>query len=364
MVAVGSSPAASSLAAQLSCGETITADTTLDADLVGCPNHGLVIGADGITLDLGGHRIGGDGARFAGCGRRELCDVGVVNDGHDGVTITNGSVSDFDTGVLVATARRNLVAGISASGHRFFGIAVADSSRMVVRDSSWNRSPAPDGDGMGVFGSHHIRITGNAFRRNAQLGIHVVDSHDLEIRDNLLSHNTDMGLLMEADRNEVRGNRCVRNGECMILGPANRNVIVGNRAFGDGRGIAVEDGHDNLVARNRVVRPRGEGIVVGLERPPVGGPDNVVRGNLVRGSGRDGFRVSEKSRRTVLKANTAIAAGDDGFDIADGSATLTRNRARRSADLGIEAARGVIDGGGNVARRSGDPRRCTHIACA
>jgi hypothetical protein len=89
----------------------------------------------------------------------------------------------------------------------------------------------------------------------------------------------------------------------------------------------------------------------------------VVRGNLVRGSGRDGFRVSEKARRTVLDANTAIAAGDDGFDIADRAATLTRNRAGRSSDLGIEAVRGVIDGGGNVARRSGDPRRCTHIAC-
>ena len=40
---------------QPSCGDTITADTTLDSDLVDCPNNGIVIGADDITLDLNGH---------------------------------------------------------------------------------------------------------------------------------------------------------------------------------------------------------------------------------------------------------------------------------------------------------------------
>jgi hypothetical protein len=36
----------------------------------------------------------------------------------------------------------------------------------------------------------------------------------------------------------------------------------------------------------------------------------------------------------------------------------------RNGDLGIEAVRGVIDGGGNVARHNGDPRQCTNIACS
>ena len=89
----------------------------------------------------------------------------------------------------------------------------------------------------------------------------------------------------------------------------------------------------------------------------------MARGNLVRGSGRDGFRVSEPARHTVLARNAAIASRDDGFDIGSGSTRLSRNRAARNGDLGIEAVRGVIDGGGNVARRNGDRRRCTHVAC-
>ena len=55
---------------QPKCGDTITADTRLDGDLVDCPNNGIVIGADDITLVLNGHRIDGDGTRGAGCNPR------------------------------------------------------------------------------------------------------------------------------------------------------------------------------------------------------------------------------------------------------------------------------------------------------
>ena len=55
----------------LSCGDTVTVDTTLDSDLIGCRSNGLVIGADNITLDLNGHTISGDGKPFKHCPRRQ-----------------------------------------------------------------------------------------------------------------------------------------------------------------------------------------------------------------------------------------------------------------------------------------------------
>jgi len=55
------------LATNLSCGDTITMDTTLHADLINCPNNGIVIGADNMTLDLNGHRVDGDNSFFGGC---------------------------------------------------------------------------------------------------------------------------------------------------------------------------------------------------------------------------------------------------------------------------------------------------------
>ncbi len=53
-------------AADLSCGDTITADATLHRNLLNCPNNGIIIGADNITLDLNYHRIDGDGTPAAG----------------------------------------------------------------------------------------------------------------------------------------------------------------------------------------------------------------------------------------------------------------------------------------------------------
>jgi parallel beta-helix repeat protein len=359
-MALGGGPA---LATHLSCGDTVTADTTLDADLVNCPNHGIVIGADDITLDLNGHQIDGDAAPAAGCRpRRELCDVGVVNAGHDGVVVRNGSVREFDSGVLVGGARHNRVVGINSSRNRFFGIVLGGAARTVVRDSSGNDNPAPDGDGLGVFGSHHLRIVDNSFRRNS-LGVHVEDSSNVLIRGNVFSRNPGPAILMQADRNQVRGNRCYRNASCIIVGPGSRNVIAENRLFRDREGIAIEKGRGNLVARNVVLGVRTTGIRLGVEKPPIGSTNTAVRGNLVRGTGGDAFQVSTHDVRSLLQANIAIAAGDDGFNVRSSSTTLEGNRALRNADLGIEAVRGVI-GSGNIARGNGDPRQCTNIFCS
>ena len=74
--------------------------------------------------------------------------------------------------------------------------------------------------------------------------------------------------------------------------------------------------------------------------------------------------VNEKERHSLLKRNVALRSGDDGFDIVSDRVELARNRAVRNADLGIEAAPGAIDGGGNVARENGDPLQCTNIICS
>jgi hypothetical protein len=64
------------VAGPVSCGDTITADTTLDTDLVDCPNNGIVIGADDITLDLNGHTIDGNDALVDTCPEGEFCNLG------------------------------------------------------------------------------------------------------------------------------------------------------------------------------------------------------------------------------------------------------------------------------------------------
>jgi parallel beta-helix repeat protein len=322
---------------ELGCGDTITADTTLQADLTGCGSNGLVIGADDITLDLNGHTISGDGRLVRRCPRRQPCDLGVFNDRHEGVTVRNGSLRGFAVGVLVGGVRGNRLVELSSSRNQFFGYVIADSSRSVIRDSSGNDNPAPDGDGLGVFGSHDLRIAGNSFRRNGQLGMHVESSTHNLIKGNVVARNSDFGIFLEADGNQVRGNRSVRDGVAGIeVGPGSRNVIAGNRIHGSGEGIGIEKGRGNVVVRNVVVGVRHDGIRLGMWNPPIGSTRTVVRRNLVIDSGRDGFRVAERDRNAMLVGNVARRSGDDGFDVDSPTARLMGNRAVSSADLDVE----------------------------
>jgi parallel beta-helix repeat protein len=214
---------------------------------------------------------------------------------------------------------------------------IAGSSRTVLRDSSGHDNPRPDGDGLGVFGSHDLRIVHNSFRHNGQLGMHVVDSARNLVKQNAFVRNGDFGILLEGDDNQVRGNRWVRNGVAAIqVGPASRNVIARNRVRGGGEGIAIEKGSGNVVALNLVVGVRHDGIRLGIWDPPIGSTRTVVRRNLVRRSGRDGFRVAERDMNALLVGNVARRSRDDGFDIDSPSARLIRNRATASGDLGFE----------------------------
>jgi parallel beta-helix repeat protein len=348
------------LADHVTCGDTVTADTTLDSDLIDCPNNGIVIGADGVTLDLNGHRIGGDGTEFADCPRKQICDGGVVIDGHDRIAVMGGSIREFAVGVVVFGAHKAEIVRISSSRNDFFGVVLGGSTRGEVRNGSFSHNVAPDGDGIGLFDSDHIKIAGNSIKDNPGPGIHI-DGTDNLVKNNRLGKNGP-SMLIDGDDNEVRHNRVVEGGG-ILVGPGDDNVIVANRVSRADDALSIEDGRGNLVARNVVIDSRGYGIRLGIGNPSIGGGHNIVRRNLVKRSADDGFRVFAKDGHSLLRRNVAIRAGDDGFAIRNHTTRLAGNRAVRSADLGIAAVAGVIDGGGNVARHNGDMRQCRHIAC-
>ncbi len=343
----------------VACGDTITADTTLDSDLLDCPNNGIVIGADDITLDLNGHRIDGDGTEFAGCSKGEICDVGVANDGQAGVIVRDGSVREFGVGVLVGGARKNHVVKISSSRHTFFGAVLGDSSRSVIRGGSFSRNIAPEGDGIGLFGSDHIRIVRNKIRRNPGPGIHVEDSTGNLIKGNRFARNGP-GLPIEADRNRVLHNRFARDEGIIVLG--SRNVVARNRlktsaASPSRRGAATWSPATSSFA------PAGQASRSASHILPSAGSTTSSAGI---GSGERaamGSDVAAKDGDSLLRRNTAIGARGDGFDVNSRSATLTRNQAAHNGGLGIEAVAGVIDGGGNRAHANGDPLQCTNVFC-
>ena len=292
----------------------------------------------------------------------------MLNFDNDRVRIKHGTVRDFEFGPLIARARDSRVIDVSSTRNTFFGFVVSTSAQILIRDSSGNDNIPPEGDGMGVFVSHDVQILDSSFQHNPGPGIHVVGNHNV-IEGNRISDNSP-GILMgdeegRADRNRVRRNRFVRNRGGIIVSAGSRNVIARNHLSKDESGIGVEKGRHNLVERNVVVDARGRGISLGLDfagGDSIGGRDNVIRRNVVEGSADHAFLVNRKGS-SVLRRNVASGANGDGFHIESRSTKLTKNRAAHNADLGIDAVRGVINGGGNVARHNGDRRQCTHIAC-
>src|SRR5215210_1587308 len=84
-LALSAAPAQAKRPVTVSCGQTITHSVKLADDLTLSPNSGLLIWSDNITLALNGHTIDGDVEFVNDCPPDQNCDVGVLNDGHNGV---------------------------------------------------------------------------------------------------------------------------------------------------------------------------------------------------------------------------------------------------------------------------------------
>jgi parallel beta-helix repeat protein len=361
-------------AAQVSCGDTITADTTLHHDLVDCPLNGIVIGADNVTLDLNGHTIDGDGtAHPVGGGRLEDSGVSVVV--HDGITVMNGSIRQFEDGLSAFGTRDIRLLGLATSENNGFGIGFAAAARILVQGCSSDRNDAGGGGLLLTIGggpiiggsrsSDHVRVVNSSFRDNASDGIRSIGSTDNVIEGSLLSGNGGAGIAWDGNRSRLSRNRVVQNGHGGIPVTGGQNVIARNRVSDSGRvGIGIGGGRGNLLVRNVVAGAATNIRISGELEPGRGGAvHTVIRGNRLRRADDDGLLVQETAKRTLLRHNSARDSQNDGFDVDDRTTKLSRNRAVRNHDLGMEAVRGVRDGGGNIARHNGDPRQCTNVKC-
>lgn len=332
--------AAPSSAAALACGDTLTASVVLDADL-GCPSgNGLVIGADGVTVDLAGHTITGDDA---------LATYGVDNaGGFDRVTINNGIIRGFDTQIRM----------VGGEGHVIRSMQLRSGSHAIRFDGEVGfakilKVAAFDSDGFA------IQITGN----------------DNQIVQAVIVNTAAAGIRIVGSRNTVAKCTIVNpfDAGIRLAGFGENNVFTGNTvSVGQSEGIRVEafGGTGNVVAKNLCEANEGEGIAL------MGSQDGVVTGNTVVGNGADGIRVGfvsvgnvvtknkisgnygsgiyvpADSTFTTILANVANRNRNNGIDTDGSLATIGKNTVEANRRGGIEAPIGVVDAGGNKARNN------------
>jgi parallel beta-helix repeat protein len=383
--------AGSALASHVRCGDTITTDTTLDSDLVNCPNNGIVIGANNITLDLNGHTVDGDGTPVDPCPEGEACDVGVLNRaGYDRLTIVGGTIRQFSVGIVVeGGAAHNRLHQLAVSDTTDVGIIVADSTNSVIEKASMSD---PGVVGLVLVDSQHALVARNSVSGSTGYAVFMFGVDDSRIQHNRLDADqhgfflggsarnlvrsnvvSDSGGGIEvvegATANRVEHNRFTNTGDGMLVGDASDTLIRHNRVTGAGRGeaggfgIILDGAVRTMVDRNSFTGGRGPAIFVTRLEAAAAPRDTVISRNVVNRNLVDGILVENGATGTLVVRNLAIRNGDDGIDVDAPATTLTRNTANHNHDLGIEAVPGVIDGGGNHAAGNGNPAQCTNIDC-
>jgi parallel beta-helix repeat protein len=289
------------------CGEVLTESLRVANNLRDCAGDGLVVGAPGLTIDLGEHRI--DGVAAPG-------SVGIDNGaGHDGVQIRNGTVNQFETGVLLENASSNVL------------------TLLRIYDTA----------GAGV---HLLGSTGNTLARN------VVSATDVGIRLEAASNDNSV------DANDVSGNRSdgIYAEACSGLA-VTRNLLLGNGAYGvENFGSSGNAYRANVVRGNEI-----DGIILDS-----GSSDNLLKGNEASANDRSGIEVAGGSGNSLL-GNRTHENGDHGILSDTSAVTLKKNRADRNGfqgggpgddvGLGISAPAGAI-ASGNKAAGNDDPNEC------
>ena len=127
--------------AEIVCGEVIVRSILVQNDLIDCPGNALIVGTHNITIDLNGHFIDGIGI-----------ENGIVNNGFDSVTITNGTINEFDYGVLLGPGTSlNIVTDLRLDLNQEAGIALADADQNGKGNTIRRNTLVDNGYGIALF---------------------------------------------------------------------------------------------------------------------------------------------------------------------------------------------------------------------
>ncbi|GCE77533.1 right-handed parallel beta-helix repeat-containing protein [Cellulomonas biazotea] len=329
------------------CGDTLTVDTRLRADLV-CDGAGLRVGP-GVTLDLGGHTVRGSGA-----------GVGVAVASEGTVRVRNGTlagwgegiatyaVPDTDTGPLVVDRVRftGNVTGLLASGEDGTGLYGKDATvtRSTFRDNTW-----------GLLALWHIEVDvqRTTFASNGT-GVEAGDSQ-VDVAGSRFARN-DVAMSLGQSGTTITGTTFVDNPRGLTVAPTSGATVTGSTFVGSDVAVAGYGNPTVLHIDGNRFTDNGTAVSFDLS-------DGSVTGNTFRGNGTGLLVVQAPWDVTLVQDNTFVRGGD-GIRVEQGDALLQLggNDARRNSGWGILAP-DVTDLGGNTARGNGNEPQCVGVVC-
>lgn len=345
-------------------GDTVTTDIKLTGDISGS-GDGLIVGANGITIDLNGYTI----SSTDGTG------VGIKNDGYHGITIKNGTIDGFSQGVLSDGGDDLLVQdltvdGAFGTGDTTAGIHVLNAEDVVIKECDVTTETF-------FLGAHSIRLDsvvnalvndcsihggfiGISFFSESELddpttgtvkacdvegcfiGVHMANATDAEVKDCTISDADDAGLGPLAPQGirvgftqvdisgvTVKDNTCTNAGIGVLVVSVGQTAsdieVTSNTLSGNNRGILAQVMQDSVIKDNEcndndifgmALNDCDDNDIIGNECS-----DNAVRGLvLVFGSERNLIKDNECNDNTFDGIALFVGANTDN-EIKDNTAT-------------------------------------------
>jgi Right handed beta helix region len=242
----------------VSCGETVTTDTTLDSNLI-CDGPGLIV--DGATLDLNGNVLSGSNTSF-----------GVRLQGLN-AAVVNGTIRHFDGGVQMngspsrvsnVTISDNVGAGVYGLGGRTFGNPVIQYSTItrngsngiflaVVDNARIDSNVISNNGGSGIDADLYVdvaRYTNNRITKNGKYGLFAFSSTSTAI-GNTLSHNGLDGIhFVEGDAPFFAKGYTLTSNRADDNGGVGISACVQDSASGNSCAPGMIDGGGNVAKHN------------------------------------------------------------------------------------------------------------------
>jgi PKD domain len=327
----------------LACGQTITTNVTLNVDLQ-CTGTAVTFGVDGISLDLGGHTITGNGNG----------DGILIPDGRANDAVSNGTVNGFGTSVhglgisnvaiSELTTNTGMVFGGLGTGyngvtldvvHVTGGVNASASGgrNLTITNSSVTGGPVNfGGDNPGPFTVQRTDLTNSS--------ISFSESNGGQVRDSQLT-NTNVSYGAGSANGVVSGNTLV--GSVINWGESDGGTID-NNTLSDKSRIEVANSDNLKVTRNQITGSSVDGMQLQWSGAPPA--DVEISGNTVHDSLGAGIHILPNGVSQILVANNHTAgSGEFGILVSP-----------PSAGPGT-----VRDGGGNTAE---ERLGCQGVTCA
>src|SRR5215218_3651704 len=253
--------------------------------------------------------------------------------GANNMKIDHGTIQQFTQGIHLVGATKNKVDHVTVT-QTLRGIEVQAASN---ENKIEHNKVSGNFDGIHLVGSDANKIDHNdVFGNTASAIVLITGSDNNKVEHNKAHDNATWGITQDASNNNVyRHNKIYKNN------------TAGFEPF-NSSGLRFE--HNDL-KQNRI----------GIEL--FNTDASFITDNKIQTSTLDGIHSFNGSTGNLFKKNHVDKNGADGIDVLDAGNTIAKNHADKNVNLGIFAAAGNIDGGGNKEKKNGNAAQCVGVTC-